>query len=256
MKKTKERKLTKSIIAVVMSAVFIVCSISTAVFAVNGDDDSSSQSGTSDSSSVSNESNSSDPSNDNSSNKSDESSSNSTSATTQQPSTTPTTSNSAAVGTKFTSGNYMYMVTGKNTVALKGFAKNVSLSTVKVKSNVTFNGVTYKVTKIGKASFKGENSIKTVISSLSVTSIGKHAFLKCKNLKKVRIKSNVTVIGQSAFRYCSKLSTINITSVVLKDVHQNAFSNIKSGAVINVMDASTRTLIKPTLKTKVSINVM
>lgn len=268
MKKTKERRLTNKLLAVLLSVVFIGSSISTAVFAVDGDDssgfqlyttsstvqdDESSEPSSDESSEPSDDS--SEPSSDESSEPSSEPTSASTTETPQQP-TTPAPNNSVAVGTKFSSGNYMYQVTGANTVALKGFVKNVSLATVTVKSNVTYKGITYKVTKIGNAAFKGENGIKTVVTSLAVTNIGKHAFLKCKNLTKVRIKANVKVVGQAAFRYCPKLKTVNIASYVLNTVKPNAFNNIKSGAVINVMDASIRTLIKATLKSKVSINVM
>lgn len=41
MKRTKERNLSNKILAVVLSAVFFCTALSTAVFAVNGDDDSS-----------------------------------------------------------------------------------------------------------------------------------------------------------------------------------------------------------------------
>lgn len=281
MKRTKEKNLISKILAVVLSAVFFCSALSTAVFAVNGDDDSSSETDTSTSSSTVDESgsttpsgessdnssdNSSEPTSDNSSgsssnNSSSDSSGESSNNSSQNPSpTTPTApqtpNNSLAVGTIFTVGNYMYMVKGPDTVSLKGFAKNVSLSTVTVKNTVTYNGVTYKVIKIGTGAFKGENGIKKVILSQNVTDVGKQSFKQCKNLNKVRMKLNVSIIRQGALRDCPKLKTINITSTVLKDIRENVFKNIKSGAVVNVMNDPVRKLVKAAAPSNVTVNMM
>lgn len=275
MKKLKERKSTKTILAIALSVVFFTSAISTAVFAVNGDEssetdpttsssvvqDSDSSDTSSDSSDSSSES-SSDSSSDNSSQSSSESSSDNNSSSTSQQSTTATPvkpetpNNSLAVGTKFTVGNYMYMVKGENSVSLKGFAKNVSLSTVDIKTKVTYKGVTYNITKIGTEAFKGENGIKKVIIRPSITDIGKRAFLQCKNITKVRIKTGTKIIRKGAFRYCSKLKTINITSTVLTDIRENVFNGIKSGAVVNVMNEPVRTLVKANIPKNVTVNMM
>lgn len=283
MKRTKERNLSNKILAVVLSAVFFCTALSTAVFAVNGDDDSSTDtnpsttsssdaengssetsSTPSDSSDTSSESSStSSESSSNSSNTSN-TSDNSAQTTSGSSSTQPTTPtqptvpnpNALAVGTKFTVGNFMYMVTGANTVSLKGFAKNVSSSTVQVKNTITYNGATYNVTKIGTEAFKGENGIKKVIMSKNITDVGKRSFYKCKNLNKVRIKYNVKIIRKGAFRYCSNLKTINITSTVLNDIGVNALKSIKSGAVVNVMNDPVRKLVKAAVPSNVTVNMM
>ena len=287
MKRTKERNLSNKILAVVLSAVFFCTALSTAVFAVNGDDDSSTdtspsttsssdaENGSSETSSTSSDSSdtssdssdtssdSSDTSSESSSNSSD-TSDNSAQTTSGSSSTQPTTPtqptvpnpNALAVGTKFTVGNFMYMVTGANTVSLKGFAKNVSSSTVQVKNTITYNGATYNVTKIGTEAFKGENGIKKVIMSKNITDVGKRSFYKCKNLNKVRIKYNVKIIRKGAFRYCSNLKTINITSTVLNDIGVNALKSIKSGAVVNVMNDPVRKLVKAAVPSNVTVNMM
>lgn len=294
MKRTKERNLSNKILAVVLSAVFFCTALSTAVFAVNGDDDSSTdtspsttsssdvENGSSETSSTPSDSSdtsseSSDTSSDSSDTSSDSSdtssesssntsntSDNSAQTTSGSSSTQPTTPtqpavpnpNALAVGTKFTVGNFMYMVTGANTVSLKGFAKNVSSSTVQVKNTITYNGATYNVTKIGTEAFKGENGIKKVIMSKNITDVGKRSFYKCKNLNKVRIKYNVKIIRKGAFRYCSNLKTINITSTVLNDIGVNALKSIKSGAVVNVMNDPVRKLVKTAVPSNVTVNMM
>ena len=280
MKKTKDGKLTNIILAVVLSVVFVCTTITSAVFAVDGannemgtetsssdvqDDDSSESSSTGESSNQTDESSeSSDQSSESSSDDSSNSSQQSSSETANSDqntidSTTPTPqnpTNSLAVGTKFTIGNYMYMVTSANTVSLKGFAKNVSVSTISVKNTVDYNGTTYNVTKIGTEAFKGENGVKKVILSKNITDIGKRSFYKCKNLNKVRIKYNVKIIRKGAFRYCSKLKTINITSTVLTDIRVNVFNGIKSGAVVNVMNDPVRKLVKANIPKNVTVNMM
>lgn len=161
-----------------------------------------------------------------------------------------------AIGTKFTAGNYIYRVTGNNTVALKGFAKGVSLSTVTAQNQVTYNKTKYNVTKIGDNAFKGQTCIKTVLIRKNITDISLKSFYNCKNITKVTIRTGVKIIRKQAFMGCKKLKTINITSTVLSQVKNNAFKNIKNGAVINVVNKQAKLAVKASIPASVKVNQM
>lgn len=177
------------------------------------------------------------------------------SAVTPDASQTPSPS-PLAVGTKFTAGNYIYRVTGNNTVALKGFAKGVSLATVTAQNQVTYNKVKYNVTKIGDNAFKGQTCIKTVLVRKNITDISLNAFYNCKNITKVTIRTGLKIIRKQAFMGCKKLKTINITSTVLSQVKKNAFKNIKNGAVINVVNKQAKLAVKASIPASVKVNQM
>lgn len=171
----------------------------------------------------------------------------------------PSTSPSPApltVGTKFTAGKYMYRVTGTNTVALKGFAKGVSLSTAIAQNQVKYKNVVYNVTKIGDNAFKGQTGIQKVIIRKNITDVSLKSFYNCKNLTKVTIRTGVKIIRKQAFMGCSKLKTVNITSPSLSQVKKNAFKNIKKGAVINVVNKQARLTVKAAIPSNVKVNQM
>lgn len=161
-----------------------------------------------------------------------------------------------ATGTKITKGNYIYLVNGNRTVTLKGFAKGASLSVVTIKNNITYNNVTYKVTRVGASAFKGQTSIKRVVVRKNVTDIASKAFYQCTNLTKATIRTGVTIIRKQAFMGCKKLKTVNITSSVLSKVKKNSFKNIKNGAVINVMNKAIKLLVNNVAPANVTVNRM
>jgi len=171
------------------------------------------------------------------------------------PSTSPSPA-PLAVGTKFTAGKYMYRVTGTNTVALKGFAKGVSLSTAIAQNQVKYKNVVYNVTKIGDNAFKGQTGIQKVIIRKNITDVSLQSFYNCKNLTKVTIRTGVKIIRKQAFMGCSKLKTVNITSTSLSQVKKNAFKNIKKGAVINVANKRARLTVKAAIPSNVKVNQM
>ncbi len=125
---------------------------------------------------------------------------------------------SIKVGTTFTSGDLKFKITNNNTngtgtVTVIG-TKNKNIKTVKIGATVSYNGVTYKI-----------------------TAIGKKAFANCKKLKSVTIGTNVKEIGANAFKNCSKLKQITISSKVLKKVGKNAFKGIAKKCKIKVPKA-------------------
>lgn len=172
--------------------------------------------------------------------------------------TTTTTYNNTtpAIGDLIISGGYIYKITSSNTVTLKGFATGFTVKSVVVLNTITYNGVKYKVTKVGNSAFKGETGITKVTIRKNVTDIGKNAFYGCTKLTKVTIRTGVTIIRKNAFKKCKKLKTVNITSTVLKDIKTNAFKGIKSGAVINVMNKTIQAVVKSAVPSTVKVNKM
>ena len=103
-----------------------------------------------------------------------------------------------------------YKVTSANgkTPAVQYLApKSGTKGTVTVPSEVTIDGVTYKVTSIAGNAFKGTKKIKKIVIGSNITSIGKNAFAGCTSLTSITIGKNVTKIGKNAFTGCKKLKS-------------------------------------------------
>ncbi len=93
-----------------------------------------------------------------------------------------------------------------------GGKKWKNVTSVSIAKTVKINGVTYKVTKIGKNAFKG-----------------------CKYLKKITIGSNVKKIEKGAFANCRKLASINMKKANgITSIGSKAFSKINSKAKVSV----------------------
>lgn len=141
--------------------------------------------------------------------------------------------NAPAKGTVFSSGLYSYKITdaktnGAGTIALRGFTKGKSTTTVKIANTVKYNGITYKITSISKNAFKKNKKIKSVKIGNNVKTIGANAFYKVKKLKKVTIGKNVTKIGKHAFCQDTKLRTITINSKKIKSVGKHSLYKTKN----------------------------
>ena len=79
---------------------------------------------------------------------------------------------------------------------------NVYTGIVVIPEEVTYNGVTLKVTSIGEYAFQDCSNLTSVTIPNSVTSIGKAAFDECSGLTSVTIPNSVTSIGSEAFYRC------------------------------------------------------
>ena len=109
---------------------------------------------------------------------------------------------------------YRVLNTKKKTAAVVGVGgkKGKKVTSVTIAKTVKINGVTYKVTKIGKNAFKG-----------------------CKYLKKITIGSNVKKIEKGAFANCRKLASINMKKANgITSIGSKAFSKINSKAKVSV----------------------
>ena len=83
-----------------------------------------------------------------------------------------------------------------------------------IPSSVTYNGITYSVTKIGDYAFINCSRLITITLPNSVTSIGLCAFSGCHYLCNINIPDSVKVIEDNTFSNCSNLSTITIPNGV------------------------------------------
>lgn len=104
---------------------------------------------------------------------------------------------------KKTNAIYKITGTGKNKTAeyIKSTKKNPKA--IIIPATIKINGISYKVTSIGKKAFAGKASLNKVTIGKNIKKIGNKAFYKCKKLRYINVKSvNITAkgIGKAAFK--------------------------------------------------------
>ena len=140
------------------------------------------------------------------------------------------------VGMKVSDRKYSYKVTKKDVngkggeVEIIGFKKKV-LSKVKVAGVIKVNGVSYKVTSVGKKAFANKK-IKSVFIGKNVKVIKAKAFFGNKKLKKVTIKSKVLkkVLKKAFFAKRKKKLVVKVPSK-LKKKYSKVIKKSKSGKI-------------------------
>lgn len=129
------------------------------------------------------------------------------------------------------------------------------VSTVKGQPKVQYQGTTDKTKKIVSV----PNTVKVDGVTYKVTEIGKNTFKNNKTVTKVSVGKNITTIGANAFSGCTKLKTITINTKLLtsKNVSKDAFKGISANTVIKVpkskLAAYTKLFQKKGLSKKVKI---
>lgn len=116
---------------------------------------------------------------------------------------------------KFTVAKGKYVITktavGRiGTVECVGTEKMAKKGKLTIPNTVKIQGITYKVTSIGKKAFYNCSKIKSVTIGKNVKVIKADAFRNCKNLKTVVIGDGVTIIKTLAFYNCKNLKTITV----------------------------------------------
>lgn len=130
---------------------------------------------------------------------------------------------------KKTNAVYKITGTGKNKTAeyIKSTKKNPK--SVIIPATVKINGVSYKVTSIGKKAFASKTSLKKVTIGKNIKKIGGKAFYKCKKLRYINVKSvKITAkgIGKAAFKGIYSKPRVN-TSKNVKNKYYKVF--VKKG---------------------------
>ena len=90
---------------------------------------------------------------------------------------------------------------------------------ITIPSTVKIDGITYKVTSIGKNAFKGCTKLTTVTIGKNVTKIGSKAFYGCKKLKNITIKTTKLKsksVGSKAFKGTSTKAKVKVPKKSLK----------------------------------------
>lgn len=120
-------------------------------------------------------------------------------------------------------------------------------NTVTVPQSVTYNGVTYKVTSIGKGAFAVNRRLKKVNLPESVVSIQDNAFTCCDDMQSIYIPKSVKYIEYGAFYGC-----IGLNSVVVDKDNKNYDSRNNCNGII---ETETSELIFGNQNTKIPNSV-
>ena len=119
-------------------------------------------------------------------------------------------------------GIYYRMEDGEAVVVNKDSRFNSYSGEVVIPEQITVDGSTIEVTKIGNSAFRNCHDLVSVTIPNSVKVIGNSAFLYCTSLSQVEMSNQVTVIGPNAFANCASLTSITLPSTVT-EIQTSAF---------------------------------
>ena len=100
--------------------------------------------------------------------------------------------------------------------------RNTYSGHVIIPPEVTYNGVTYPVTKIGGYAFDSCTDLTEVELPNTITEIGRYSFEVSRALRRVNIPDSVTFIGVRAFAWCGSLEELYIPASV-QTIESTAF---------------------------------
>ena len=153
---------------------------------------------------------------------------------------------SAAIGTRFTSGYLTYEVTGEGEVGLQHCDSSAEI--VNIPECVFYDGVDYTVTSVMQHAFieivYGDghcrnNKLKTVIIPHSVYSINNESFEYCSSLNSITIPNGVISIGKFAFNGCDSLKSIIIPETI-EYIDSYAFGNNEGLESITILSSKVK----------------
>ncbi len=118
-----------------------------------------------------------------------------------------------------------YLNSGSGTASVMGRRNKFLVGDHTIPSKVTFDGVTYTVTKIQSEGFANEKYLTSIVIPSSVTSVGTSAFSNS-GIKSVSfgVSGNTVIIGMLAFQGCTSLEKVKLPSG-LKVVDAMVFGN-------------------------------
>lgn len=136
----------------------------------------------------------------------------------------------APVITEFTSGDYTYEIiadAAEPTVMVKAYTGTRAI--VSLPERVSHDDVSYVVTGVLEAAFRGNESVASIVLPSTYVSVGVEAFAGCTQLIGATIGEGVTEIGARAFAGCSALSQVIFLPTVPPAVADDAFAGIAEG---------------------------
>lgn len=104
--------------------------------------------------------------------------------------------------------------------------------TLNIPAWTTINGISYRVSAIGKSAFVGHTGINTVRISEGIERIGSFAFYKAANLAVAFLPCSLISVGNGAFAECISLDTLYVGSA-LKSFGATSFSLCRSLSTVN-----------------------
>lgn len=109
---------------------------------------------------------------------------------------------------------------------------------VVIPETFVYDGINYRVTRIGSYAFDGCTGLTSITIPDSVTSIGYNAFQYCQDLSDVKIGNGVTSIEEFAFDDCDSLTSITIPNSVTS-IGRCAFSSCDFLTNVEIPDSVT-----------------
>ncbi len=135
---------------------------------------------------------------------------------------------------QFTDANGIkYNVTSTEDKTVEVIANGYYSGSIEIPATVTYNEVTYRVTRIGDNAFDECEDLTSVTLPEGVESIGYEAFDCCYALTSVDIPNTLTEIGDYAFYWCESLSSITLLEG-LKSIEEYAFAYCKTLTSVNI----------------------
>ncbi len=126
----------------------------------------------------------------------------------------------------FYADGFYFNITGENTVSVthrEQYSTDYS-GAVTIPSSVTYGGVNYTVTGIGRSAFYDCTEMTSVNIPTTVTKIENSAFYYCTALTSVFIPESVTTIGEWNFFSSDELTTVTLPST-LQSIGDETFSS-------------------------------
>ena len=111
-------------------------------------------------------------------------------------------------------GIYFNILSSEDKTVEVTSGSNKYTGAVTIPASVTYKGITYSVTRIGREAFRKCDGLTSIEIPEGVTSIGRWAFSNCYGLTSIEIPEGVTSIGDYAFYDCNDLTIIEIPSSV------------------------------------------
>lgn len=124
--------------------------------------------------------------------------------------------------------NYNIFDDGTAEVAPSPTYDGDNITELVIPAEITYNGKSYKVTKIGDSAFSPINyQLPEVSGGANITTIGANAFKGLTSLTTVNLSGTVTSIGEHAFDGCTGLSGIGSLLDNVTKIGDYAFQNCK-----------------------------